>query len=297
MTDKRFWIKKYRAVLNHWICENPKWYMAWDILLLESDENGNVLLTESQAKQHFTRSAWNHFINKLEDDGMLKTHSEGYGRGRKTYGVIINYSHYQGSSKQDVPKTVKDAKQSKKSKPVDNKPAKQKDVITPQSSEDRFAQYMNGQSVSYTQIEQWREHLKRLTGNPKFPKYQSVRDTWQDWYKNFGIEFVELAWQESQVIAAEKGIRRDFAFIELFTKYGENKTLSSYVIQKQKEKLNRISQKRKQSNIFNEGDVVTFQGQQWEVLEITSDGQWLYLENGSEWIQAKPSEVFISTGN
>ena len=100
-----YWIKKHKKVLYHsWLFEDPKWYAAWDVLLLEAnDEDGTVNLSKSKARVWFTRDAWSYFVKKLEADGMIEINStyQKTKRGKQSKGVISKYWAYQGRPRRD----------------------------------------------------------------------------------------------------------------------------------------------------------------------------------------------------
>lgn len=149
-----------------------------------------------------------------------------------------------------------------------------------ESSEARFAretrQRANGTYASPYDPEasEWLAHL-RQTITPQNARNKQVQESYQQWYREFGAAFVEIAWQMSKNIAEEKGKKRLWMFIDLFNEYPYYPKLANFVRQKREAEKVPPAPRRD----FEQGDRVTFKGRLYTVDETDGVGDFLELRD------------------
>ena len=74
-------------LIRSWLFESPRWYAAYDVLLLEAEIDGTVDLKHSKARVWFDSSSWRYFLKKLENEQMIVLTDTQSGR-------LINYEKY-----------------------------------------------------------------------------------------------------------------------------------------------------------------------------------------------------------
>lgn len=161
-----------------------------------------------------------------------------------------------------------------------------------ESSEARFAretrQRTNGTYISPYSLEanDHLAHLKEIIGSQNI-RQEQVQDNYLRWYRDFGEEFVETAWQLSAKVALEKNKRQLWAFVDLFNEYPHYPKLANLVRQKHEAEQVPPAPRRN----FEQGDRVTFKGKFYTVDETDGVGDFLELrDDGGTLLNAVPSK-------
>ena len=87
-------------------------------------------------------------------------------------------------------------------------------------------------------------------------QFNQIAESYVRWYLDYSEEFIRIAWQESKTIAAGKGKKRLYCFIDLFDNYSDSVTLRQLVSKEQRQKAATAISKSNDNRDFKVGDEI-----------------------------------------